>query len=168
MQVSYTFFDTELGTFYAAFTLKGLCELSLSCKSEEEFVKHLRERFGAEPVQDDSLVRQLLRTINNYLHGERVEWNFSIDVSDATEFQQAVWTEAQKIPYGTTISYSELARRVGRPKAARAVGGAMAANPVLLVIPCHRVLGADGSLTGFGAGLDIKEKLLRLESEGRF
>lgn len=163
MDLIYTYFDTPLGTFYAAFTRRGICELSLSCPDEREFVARLEKRFGVEPVQDDSLVRPLLRMISDYLRGVQVAWNFDIDISAATELQQAVWKEARKIPYGATVSYGELARRVGRPRAARAVGAAMGANPLLLVVPCHRVLGADGSLTGFGCGLDVKEKLLRLE-----
>jgi O-6-methylguanine DNA methyltransferase len=163
MKVTYTFFDTSLGTFYAAFTQRGLCELSLSCPNEEEFVARLKKRFGIEPAQDDSLVRALLRQINDYLRGVKVAWSFDIDIFNATPFQQAVWEEARKIPCGQTVSYGELARRVGKPKAARAVGGAMGANPLLLVVPCHRVVGSDGSLTGFGCGLDVKERLLRLE-----
>ena len=163
MEVAYTYFDTPLGTFYAAFTQRGICELSLSCKDEREFVARLRKRYGVEPVQDDSLVRSLLRQVNGYLRGARVAWNYDIDISHATEFQQAVWEETRKIPYGQTTTYGELAKRVGRPKAARAVGAAMGANPLLLIVPCHRVLGADGSLTGFGCGLEVKERLLRLE-----
>jgi O-6-methylguanine DNA methyltransferase len=163
MEVTYTFFDTQLG---AAFTRRGICELSLSCPDEQEFVARLKKRFKVEPLQDDSLVRPLLRTISSYLRGIHVAWQFDIDISDATGFQQAVWEEARRIPYGTTVSYGELARRLGRPsgkKAARAVGAAMGANPLLLIVPCHRVVSADGSLTGFGCGLDVKEKLLRLE-----
>lgn len=163
MEVAYTCFDTALGTFYAAFTQRGICELSLSCADEEEFVARLKKRFGVEPVQDDGLVRPLLRQVGSYLRGARVAWNFDIDISDATEFQRAVWEEARRIPYGQTTTYGELARRVGRPKAARAVGAAMGANPLLLIVPCHRVVGADGSLTGFGCGLEVKERLLRLE-----
>lgn len=163
MQVCYTYFDTPLGTFYAAFTLRGICELGMSYRDEREFVERLEHRFGVEPVQDDSLVRPLIRIISNYLRGEQVIWNFDIDISDATEFQQAVWNEARKIPHGATVSYGELARRAGSPKAARAVGAAMGANPLLLIIPCHRVIGADGGLVGFGCGLAVKEQLLRLE-----
>lgn len=163
MEMRYTYFDTALGTFYAGFTQSGICELGLSYADEEEFVAGLRKRFGVEPLQDDGLVRPLLRAINDYLRGVQVAWNFDIDISDATEFQQAVWEETRRIPYGSTVSYGDLARRVGRPKAARAVGAAMGANPLLLIVPCHRVLGADGSLTGFGCGLDVKKKLLRLE-----
>ena len=78
-----------------------------------------------------------------------------------------VWAELRSIPYGQTISYGELARRVGRPRAARAVGAANGANPIPIIVPCHRVIGADGRLTGFGGGLAIKARLLALESGQR-
>lgn len=80
-----------------------------------------------------------------------------------TLFQQRVWTELQRIPYGQVISYGELARRIGHPGAARAVGGANHCNPICILVPCHRVIGADGSMTGYGGGLDMKIKLLTLE-----
>ena len=82
---------------------------------------------------------------------------------EGTPFQQSVWNELCGIPYGETISYGELAKRVGNPKASRAVGAANGQNPIPIIIPCHRVIGSDGKLTGFGGGLPIKEKLLALE-----
>jgi methylated-DNA-[protein]-cysteine S-methyltransferase len=89
---------------------------------------------------------------------------FSVQVTlEGTEFQRTVWKALQAIPYGTTLTYGELARRIGRPDAARAVGLANGANPVPIVVPCHRVIGADGSLTGFGGGLNTKRTLLELE-----
>jgi methylated-DNA-[protein]-cysteine S-methyltransferase len=89
---------------------------------------------------------------------------FSLDYSlGGTPFQRRVWETLAKVPYGTTISYGELARRIGNPKASRAVGMANAKNPIPIIIPCHRVIGKDGSLTGFGGGLDVKEQLLALE-----
>ncbi|MFN3763308.1 MAG: methylated-DNA--[protein]-cysteine S-methyltransferase, partial [Anaerolineae bacterium] len=80
-----------------------------------------------------------------------------------TPFQRRVWEELRRVPYGQTVAYGELARRVGRPGAARAVGRAVGANPVPIIVPCHRVVGADGSLVGYGGGLEIKAALLRLE-----
>ena len=89
---------------------------------------------------------------------------FSIRVKPTgTPFQRRVWEELQRIPYGQTISYGELARRIGKPDAVRAVGSANGANPIAIVVPCHRVIGADGSLTGFGGGLPVKKALLALE-----
>ena len=80
-----------------------------------------------------------------------------------TDFQLSVWRELQKVPYGKTVSYGELAEMVGNPKASRAVGAANGANPIPIVIPCHRIIGASGGLTGFGGGLDVKQFLLELE-----
>lgn len=95
---------------------------------------------------------------------DRRRQTFELDLAPAgTEFQRAVWSELQRIAYGSTISYAELARRIGKPKAVRAVGAANGQNPIPIVVPCHRVIGADGSLTGFGGGLACKRTLLELE-----
>jgi len=92
--------------------------------------------------------------------------NFELNVAlDGTPFQRKVWRALQDIPYGETISYGEVARRIGRPSASRAVGAANGRNPIPIVIPCHRVIGSNGSLTGFGGGLAIKEALLALERD---
>lgn len=97
-----------------------------------------------------------------YFSGKRKA--FSIELAPrGTEYQCTVWSELQRIPYGTTVSYGELARRLGNPNGSRAVGAANGRNPIPIIIPCHRVIGADGSLTGFGGGLPIKQFLLRLE-----
>ena len=100
--------------------------------------------------------------LGEYFAGRRRA--FALDLAPAgTPFQLAVWDELRRIPYGTTISYAELAARIGRPKAVRAVGAANGHNPIPIVVPCHRVIGADGSLTGFGGGLACKRALLQLE-----
>ena len=97
-----------------------------------------------------------------YFEGKRRAFTVPVALA-GTEFQLGVWKLLQAIPYGTTVSYGELARRIGRPDAARAVGLANGANPVPIIVPCHRVIGADGSLTGFGGGLNTKRTLLDLE-----
>ncbi len=99
-----------------------------------------------------------------YFAGDLKEFDLPLR-PDGTEFQLAVLAELGKIPYGTTASYGEIARRIGRPKAVRAVGAANGRNPLPIVIPCHRVIGSGGQLTGFGGGLPVKEHLLRLELE---
>ena len=104
------------------------------------------------------------RQLTEYFAGERRTFELSLKPT-GTEFQLRVLEELQKIPYGTTCSYSDIAERIGRPKAVRAVGAANGRNPIPIVIPCHRVIGAGGDLTGFGGGLDTKEALLRLELE---
>jgi methylated-DNA-[protein]-cysteine S-methyltransferase len=104
------------------------------------------------------------RQLVEYFEGERKSFDLPLRVS-GTEFQIRVLEELQRIPYGETLSYSDIAERIGNPKAVRAVGAANGRNPIPIVIPCHRVIGSSGDLTGFGGGLDTKEALLRLEAE---
>jgi methylated-DNA-[protein]-cysteine S-methyltransferase len=104
------------------------------------------------------------RQLQEYFAGERRSFDLALNLS-GTEFQLRVLEELQRIPYGETTSYSDIARRIGRPKAMRAVGAANGRNPIPIIIPCHRVIGSGGALTGFGGGLDTKEALLRLEAE---
>ncbi|HEY7334680.1 MAG TPA: methylated-DNA--[protein]-cysteine S-methyltransferase [Bryobacteraceae bacterium] len=103
------------------------------------------------------------RQLREYFFEGRTEFELPL-TPEGTEFQKTVWRELRNIPYGRTISYGELARRVGNPNASRAVGAANGANPIPIVIPCHRVIGANGKLTGFGGGLPVKERLLTLEA----
>jgi methylated-DNA-[protein]-cysteine S-methyltransferase len=109
-------------------------------------------------------IEETVRQLREYFAGRRKEFELPL-APEGTKFQKSVWRELQDIPYGRTISYGELARRIGNPKASRAVGAANGANPIPIVIPCHRVIGANGKLTGFGGGLPVKEKLLDLESQ---
>jgi methylated-DNA-[protein]-cysteine S-methyltransferase len=114
-------------------------------------------------VADGAPFEAVLNQLSEYFAGSRRSFDLSL-AAEGTEFQRAVWHSLTAIPYGETISYGELARRIGKPGASRAVGLANGANPLPIVVPCHRVIGADGSLTGFGGGLAIKQRLLRLES----
>ena len=107
-------------------------------------------------------VAEAIRQLQEYFVGQRTGFDLPL-APKGTEFQRAVWRQLQEIPYGETISYGELARRVGNPKASRAVGSANGANPLPIVIPCHRVIAGDGSMGGFGGGLPTKEILLALE-----
>jgi methylated-DNA-[protein]-cysteine S-methyltransferase len=108
-------------------------------------------------------VAEAVRQLRQYFAGKRTDFDLPL-APQGTEFQRTVWRNLQQIPYGETISYGELAKRVGNPKASRAVGAANGSNPIPIVIPCHRVIGANGKLTGFGGGLPVKEKLLALEA----
>lgn len=110
-------------------------------------------------------VEEAARQLREYFSGKRTEFELPL-APEGTEFQRTVWRKLQEIPYGRTISYGELARWIGNPKASRAVGAANGQNPIPIVIPCHRVIGANGKLTGFGGGLPIKEALLALEARG--
>jgi methylated-DNA-[protein]-cysteine S-methyltransferase len=105
----------------------------------------------------------VLNQLSEYFAGRRREFDLAL-APEGTGFQHLVWRALTEIPYGETVSYGELARRIGNPRASRAVGLANGANPLPIVVPCHRVIGADGSLTGFGGGLEIKQRLLRLET----
>ena len=120
-----------------------------------------------EPVREEgrtALTEEVYRQVMEYLEGRRRAFDFPC-VLRGTEFQKKVWRALRDIPYGQTRTYGEIAAAVGNPKAARAVGMANHSNPILLAVPCHRVIGADGSLTGYGGGLDMKEALLRLEKQ---
>jgi methylated-DNA-[protein]-cysteine S-methyltransferase len=112
------------------------------------------------------LLTKVFAQLTEYLAGRRRVFDLPL-APRGTPFQQKVWQTLRGIEYGTTINYQELAIRVGNSRACRAVGGANGKNPLLIVVPCHRVIGKDGSLTGFGAGLPVKEKLLALETGAR-
>jgi methylated-DNA-[protein]-cysteine S-methyltransferase len=118
----------------------------------------------SKPIAGRGALGLAVRQLREYFAGRRTEFDFPMEPK-GTPFQRAVWQRLTEIPYGETISYGELARRVGNPKAARAVGAANRANPLPIVVPCHRVIGANGTLTGFGGGLPVKEALLALETK---
>jgi methylated-DNA-[protein]-cysteine S-methyltransferase len=146
-------FATPFGPAVAVLDENGvLCEFSFSQPLTEP----------EDLVRDDAALREVARQVREYCDGERRV--FEMDVAPVgTPFQRAVWQELVQIPYGETISYATLAMRIGRPGASRAVGQANGANPIALIIPCHRVIGADGTLTGYGGGLPLKQALLDFE-----
>jgi methylated-DNA-[protein]-cysteine S-methyltransferase len=123
-----------------------------------------RDRMEPRPEwePDRGLLRESLRQLSAYFAGKLRDFDLPV-APEGTPFQRQVWNQLQRIPYGETISYGELARRIGNPKAVRAVGLANGANPISIVIPCHRVIGSNGSLVGYGGGLPIKQALLSLE-----
>lgn len=116
-------------------------------------------------VHDRGRLKPFVDEMREYLAGERQLFSFPVD-QPGTDFQKRVWNELRNIPYGETISYAELARRIGQPTASRAVGSANGKNQIAVVVPCHRVIAADGTLGGYGGGLWRKEWLLDLESKG--
>jgi methylated-DNA-[protein]-cysteine S-methyltransferase len=126
--------------------------------------------FDGEPksawLQDLAPFRQVIEQLNAYFAGELREFSITLD-PEGTPFQIRVWRELERIPYGETISYGQLAQRIGNPKASRAVGLANGSNPIAIIVPCHRVIGSNGKLTGYGGGLPIKQHLLALERRQR-
>jgi methylated-DNA-[protein]-cysteine S-methyltransferase len=120
-------------------------------------------RPDADWHRDDEALCDAREQLAAYFAGERRDFDLPL-APEGTPFQRRVWKELARIPFGVTVSYAELARRVGRPRAARAVGTANARNPIAIVVPCHRVIGADGTLVGFGAGLERKKWLLEHEA----
>jgi methylated-DNA-[protein]-cysteine S-methyltransferase len=127
----------------------------------EELHRELHGRFDLVPGESE--VRPLAKQLTDYLDGRRTTFELELDLSHVTPFRREVLMECARIPRGQVSTYAELARRTGRPNAYRAVGHTMATNPMPIVIPCHRVLGSDGGLHGFGGGLDMKRRLLALE-----
>jgi methylated-DNA-[protein]-cysteine S-methyltransferase len=118
----------------------------------------------APQVHGHPILDETLAQLQGYFSGERRNFDLPLDLSCGTEFQQAVWRQLQHIPYGESCSYSDVAQAVGRPRAVRAVGGAVGRNPLGIVLPCHRVLGQQGQLTGYTGGLARKAALLWLET----
>ncbi|MEP6925837.1 MAG: bifunctional DNA-binding transcriptional regulator/O6-methylguanine-DNA methyltransferase Ada [Pyrinomonadaceae bacterium] len=162
MRINFTIADSQLGKLLVAATTKGICAVTLG-NSEEVLAANLRQEFSAaEIAPDDALLRSHVAAILLHLAGERKILNLPLDLQ-ATAFQSRVWAELRKIPYGETRSYKQIAEQIGQPTAVRAVARACATNPVALVTPCHRVIGADGSLSGYRWGIKRKSELLKQE-----
>ncbi len=124
----------------------------------------MRHDPGPEWIYNEKPFAIARQQLQEYFAGDRKQFDLPLNLS-GTEFQVQVLEELRRIPYGETTSYGDIAKRIGRPKAMRAVGAANGRNPIPIIIPCHRVIGSGGDLTGFGGGLDTKEALLRLEAE---
>ena len=153
--ITYTRLETSLGPLLLA--------------ADEAGLRSIRFENGRRPTRpdpfwqkDESRLRETIRQLRAYFAGKLEQFDLPL-APEGTPFQLTVWKQLCEIPYGETISYGELARRIGNPNAARAVGLANGSNPIPIVIPCHRVIGSNGKLTGYGGGLPIKEKLLALE-----
>jgi len=155
--------QTAWGWVGIASSPSGLLALTLPEPTQERALKLLLERWGEGQSYDDPKLDGLKRKLQHYFDGQRVLFDEPLDLRAATAFQRRVWSAVRDIPCGETRSYGQIARQVGSPGAARAVGLAMAANPLPIVVPCHRVIGSDGNLRGFGGGLDLKRRLLEME-----
>jgi len=160
-------FDTPFGRIGVVATARGLRQVVLPPNPESQISNgRCQSRTlcrGSAPAAG-ALAARAEREIRDYLAGRRRTFAVAVDLGAVPPFQRKALSGARKVPYGKTVTYGELARRVGRPRAARAVGQAMAHNPVPLVVPCHRVVASGGGLGGFGGGLDLKRRLLALEA----
>jgi len=147
-------------------TRTGKCALRVTAGPEGlELLELHPEGQAADPCDDaHPVIRETLRQLGAYFAGGLKDFDLPL-APKGTEFQLAVWNALLKIPYGETRSYSDIARVVGRPAAVRAVGAANGSNPIAIIVPCHRVIGASGKLTGYGGGLPMKRMLLDLETE---
>ncbi len=158
-----TSFDSKIGTVYVASTEKGVCKITIPKESKKDFFKWLSLHFEKDDViENKSRNKEIIEQLNRYFNGKLVKFSLPLDCV-GSDFELRVWKELKKIPYGTTISYKQLAKRAGVPRGFQAVGKANGHNPIPIIIPCHRVIGNDGSLTGYAAGTKTKEFLLRLE-----
>ncbi len=148
----YAYYPFEFGILKVGYTDKAVISLE--------------RRAQIDTTNEPSALSELaFNQINEYLKGRRTDFDFPYELS-GTEFQKRVWKELCHIPYGETRTYKQLAEAIGHPKASRAVGLANSKNPVAIAVPCHRVIGTNGSLTGYAGGLDMKKALLQLEHNG--
>lgn len=161
------FIETPLGPVFAAATREGICYLEFSDRRKlEDSYTQIRKRFGMPILPTTNSVLEMLRgELSCYFQGKQSYFNTQIDPR-GTPFQERVWKQLRSIGHGETISYAQLAREIGQPTAMRAVARANGANPISIIIPCHRVIGQDGELTGYGGGLWRKRLLLELEKTG--
>jgi AraC family transcriptional regulator of adaptative response/methylated-DNA-[protein]-cysteine methyltransferase len=164
--IRYTTAECDLGRVLLAATDRGVCVVSLADTEMKVTAFLIKEYPAAVLKRDEAGLADWLSNLLRHLAGYEPHLDLPLDVR-ATAFQRRVWEELRRIPYGETRSYKQVAEAIGAPKAVRAVARACATNPAVLVIPCHRVIGSDGSLTGFGCGIARKKKLLEREkSEG--
>lgn len=159
MTTYYCYHDTPIGTLLLAgdgeaLSLLGFPGGSMARKHEPDW------------VEKKSAFKEVIKQLDKYFAGKLEEFDLPL-APEGTDFQQSVWQALTEIPYGETWSYGELAKHIGRPKASRAVGAANGVNPIPIIVPCHRVIGSSGKLTGFGGGLKTKAYLLDLESKAR-
>jgi len=157
VDVRYDVTESPVGDLFIASTDRGLCRISYRVEGQDE---ELARVFGVRVLRVP--LDEVRRELDEYFEGRRRNFDLPLDLR-AAPFHEAVLHELARVPYGRTETYGALAAKVGRPKAARAVGTVMNRNPIPIILPCHRILGANGSLTGYAGGLHVKRALLELE-----
>jgi methylated-DNA-[protein]-cysteine S-methyltransferase len=162
LDVAYDLVDTPVGSLLVATTERGLCRISYDSEPERE-LDGLAKAFGVRVLRSPRPIDPARRQLDEYFAGSRQHFDLATDLALQADFNRRVLRELARVPYGEVVTYGELAARAARPRAARAVGTVMNRNPLPIVLPCHRVIGANGKLVGYAGGLERKETLLRLE-----
>lgn len=163
VKVYWTKFTLGAWTMYGAATEEGLCYIGTPDAPFAELESWVRKRIkNAKIEENETIFQPYINELEKYFLGESDTFTGKLDLYGTT-FQKTVWNELQNIAHGETLSYSDIAERLQNPRAVRAVGSAIGANPILIIVPCHRVITKDGKLGGFRAGLPMKEDLLKLE-----
>jgi methylated-DNA-[protein]-cysteine S-methyltransferase len=162
LDVGYDLLDSPIGSLLVAATPRGVCRISYDADPDAHAEQFARA-YGARVLRAPRAVEAVRRELGEYFEGKRQEFDVPLDLAAAPEFTRDVLGELARVRFGEVTTYGHLAARVGRPRAARAVGTVMNRNPIPIVLPCHRVVGSGGSLVGYAGGLERKQALLRLE-----
>jgi methylated-DNA-[protein]-cysteine S-methyltransferase len=162
LDAAYDVAESPVGPLLVAASERGLCRIAFDPEPEAE-LERLARVAGPRVLRAPSALTRVRRELDEYFNGRRRAFDLEVDTAALAAFQRAVLTELAHVPYGETATYGGLAARIGKPRAARAVGGALNRNPIPIVLPCHRVVGAGGSLVGYAGGLERKRALLALE-----
>jgi methylated-DNA-[protein]-cysteine S-methyltransferase len=163
LDVAYTMFDSPFGPLLLAATPRGLVKLSLPGHDPEETLEDLAARVSPRVLEAPARLDEARRELDLYFEGKLTEFDLPLDWRLSKDFRRRALRAIDRIPYGKTRSYTEIARSAGNERAVRAAGTACGANPIPIVVPCHRVLRSGGALGGYGGGLPMKEALLKLE-----
>ncbi len=162
LDVAYDVVDSPVGRLLSAVTPRGVCRIAFDGEDEAE-LETLSQAHGARILRSPRALDPLRRQLDDYFGRRLRSFEVEVDLVALPPFQRLVLEELVRVPYGTTDTYGALAARLGKPRAARAVGGALNRNPVPIVVPCHRIVGGTGSLVGYAGGLERKRALLELE-----
>jgi methylated-DNA-[protein]-cysteine S-methyltransferase len=156
--------QTEIGELVLGSLGGKLCLLGFGDREMRRAVDdQIRKKLDAKFIeQSDKVLEQTMKQVDEYLSGKRKEFDVPLLIL-GTDFQRRVWQALTKVPYGATSTYGQIAEDIGSPKAVRAVGNASSLNPISIIVPCHRIIGGDGGLVGYGGGLSVKRRLLELE-----
>lgn len=164
MVIYFTTYPWELTDLYLAATDAGLCRIGFArSQTAEDFLNSINATNDVQFKEDEKPFVSLKAKLDDYFFGKELKIEEPLDFLNGTDFQKQVWTRVRAIKYGHTKTYRQIAREIGDEKAVRAVGMANGANPIPIVIPCHRVITSNGKLGGYSGGLDVKDALLRLE-----